>query len=214
MAITRALKERLSISNLFREFDVVTNMTRKLEIKWKAFARLEPIRHLPREDVIRIIKAAPFLIHVKGRTASPDDDSVRIDYENSHKVLLVTGITNEAIEEMLREFNSRGSAHFPHQKGPMTAKVVAKNSYWVTIETNAEETAFYLKKFLRGRKKTNDLSNSAYKMEGKRIRIVILQEDFFSIVIDAMTELKYLPNNADPRCFAKPLCYPTNAAKV
>lgn len=99
----------------------------------------------------------------------------------------------------------------------MTAKVVVNNGYWVTIETNAEETAFYLKKFLRSRKKTNDLANSTYKMEGKRIRIVILQEDFFSIVVDAMTELKYLPRHADPRCFVKPLSFPncpTNVARA
>jgi hypothetical protein len=133
-------------------------------------------------------------------------------------VLLVTGITNEAIDEMLREFNSRGSAQYPHQKAAMTAKLVANNGYWVTIETNAEDTAFYLKKFLRSRKKTNDLANSAaYKMEGKRIRIVILQEDFFSILVDAMTELKYLPKHADLRPSAKRLCshsYQTNVARV
>lgn len=105
-------------------------------------------------------------------------------------MLLVSGITRDALDEMLREFNARGSSQFPHLKFVMTAKIIASNGYWVTIETNSEDTAFYLKKFLRNRKRINDSSNFAYKMEGKRIRIVILHEDFFSILVDAMTELK------------------------
>lgn len=162
-------------------------MTRKLEIKWKAFARLEPIRHLQRDEILRLIKALPFLTHEKSRTGKPEDDYVCISYENSQRVLLVTGITKEALDEMLREYNNRGSTQFPHLKSIMSAKVVANNGFWVTIETNSEDTAFYLKKFLRNRKRANDITNSAYKMEGKRIRIVILHEDFFSILIDAMT---------------------------
>lgn len=75
---------------------------------------------------------------------------------------------------MLIDFNAnRGSAYFNHPKA-MNAKVIANNGFWATIETNAEETAFYLKKFMRNRKKANDNNNSSYKLEGKRIRIVIL----------------------------------------
>jgi hypothetical protein len=164
-----------------------------------------------------LIKSIPFLTHVKGRTGKPEDDSVRIEYENSHRVLLVTGITKEAIDEMLREFNTQGYAMFPHLKTVMTAKIIGNNGYWVTIETNGEDTAFYLKKFLRTQKRANDQSNPTYKMEGRRIRIVILEEDFFSILVDAMTELKYLPNNADLKPFGKRLRWcrlATNAARV
>lgn len=34
IGIATVLKERLHFSNLFREFDLVVNMTNKLEIKW------------------------------------------------------------------------------------------------------------------------------------------------------------------------------------
>lgn len=73
-------------------------MTRNLEIKWKAFARLEPIRHLPREEMLRIIKALPFLIYIKDQRGKSEEDRIRIQYENSKRVLLVTGITKEAID--------------------------------------------------------------------------------------------------------------------
>jgi hypothetical protein len=65
---------------------------------------------------------------------------------------------------MLRDFNYRGCALFPHLKTVMSAKIAANNGCWVTIETNAEDTAFYLKKYLRHRKRENDMSNCSYKL--------------------------------------------------
>jgi hypothetical protein len=122
----------MGMNNLYREFDLVTNMTCKFEIKWKAFARFEPIRHLSKEDVLKLIKAVPFLTFVKGRKGKPEDEYVRIEYENSRKVLLVTGISKEIIDEQLREFKANSNvAHFKDPK--IIAKVVANNGYWITI---------------------------------------------------------------------------------
>lgn len=89
---------------------------------------------------------------------------------------------------MLKHFDNFGTGFHHHKRS--NAKIIANNGFWVTIETNSEEHAANLKKYIRGKKRINDQNNTSYKVEGRRIRIVILKEDFLSILIDAMTEIK------------------------
>jgi hypothetical protein len=161
-------------------------MTSDLEIKFKVFAKFEPVKHLSRDEILRIVKAVPSLVYSKHEGGQ---ESIKIKYENSNRILLVTGIAKEALDEMLKRFHSSnfwGNNSYANSK-TVHAKIIAKNGFWVTIETIGEDTAAQLKKYLRTMKRTNDQHNPNYKVEGRRIRIVILKEDFLSILIDAMT---------------------------
>lgn len=163
-------------------------MTRNLDIKFKAFARFEPIRHLSKEEALRVIKQVPFLGYFKAQRGEVEEEYINIRYENSSKVLLVTGMTKETIEEMLKHFDSYSGPFYHHKR--TSARIIANNGFWVTIETSSEDHAASLKKYIRSKKRFNDQNNASYKVEGRRIRIVILKEDFLSILIDAMTEIK------------------------
>jgi hypothetical protein len=70
------------------------------------------------------------------------------------------------------------------------AKKVNWNGFWFTIETVNEDIALNLKKFLRQKKKILEEGSSQYKMEKRRVRIIILSEDLFTILVDALTESK------------------------
>ena len=57
------------------------------------------------------------------------------------------------------------------------AKIIHNNGFWVSVEANNQDIAFYLKKFLRNYKKTMDESDNKhlFRIERRRIRIIILK---------------------------------------
>ena len=58
---------------------------------------------------------------------------------------------------------------------------------WSTIRFGSFESAKNFQKFARNKKKQLDLEgNIKYKVEKKRIRIVIMKDDFFTIITDIM----------------------------
>ena len=112
---------------------------------------------------------------------------MRLEYENAHKLLLVTGIQKQFIEQIIQQFNNYNRRQL--QTGKTNAKIVHSNIHWVAIETSSEEVASMLKKCLRNEKRNLDLNPAKhnYKIDRRRIRIVIVKEDLFTLLIDAMT---------------------------
>ena len=78
------------------------------------------------------------------------------------------------------------------QKGPF-AKIVGQNQFWICAEAVSDDVAASLKKFMRSEKKNMDENNQNnnqkmdYKISRRRIRIVIVKEDLFTLLVDAMT---------------------------
>lgn len=93
---------------------------------------------------------------------------------------------------MINRFNNHSKKYNEHQQSKPSAKIIASNTYWITIETLTEEIAAQVKKFLRSEKHTMDykLITVDYKIERRRIRIVIVKEDTFTLLVDAMSEYK------------------------
>lgn len=50
-----------------------------------------------------------------------------------------------------------------------------------------------LKKYLRNEKRNSDetIRKPTFKIEKRRVRIIIVKEDLFTLLVDAMTEAKY-----------------------
>lgn len=94
---------------------------------------------------------------------------------------------------MISQFNfsSRKYGEIFNSKSPY-CKIVHCNQFWLALEATTDEIAAALKKFLRNEKHNLDENNKKeeYKIAKRRIRIVIVKEDLFTILIDAMTEFK------------------------
>lgn len=65
---------------------------------------------------------------------------------------------------MIKQFNQL--FHFSPNNGKTPySRIIATNGFWTTIETHGEDSAGYLKKVLRSRKKSNDSLNiEGYKV--------------------------------------------------
>lgn len=61
---------------------------------------------------------------------------------------------------------------------------------WFAVELGSWDAAFQCKKFIRGKKTLFDCNVEQYKISRHRVRIVLLSEDFYTILVDAMMETK------------------------
>lgn len=185
-SLLAALRERLSINSIFREYQLMAQMTPRLEIRLADFLKLDLLRGTPRDKFLPLLKNhLPFLSLHRRPTAHAEEEVLRLHYENHERRLLVTGIVKKRIEECLSEFNrSLG-------KG---ARVVSSNQNWTILEMPSEEGAKMLQKFIRSKKRLSDINNlPEFKIDKKRVRIIIIKEDLFALLVDAMTEAKYPP---------------------
>ena len=62
------------------------------------------------------------------------------------------------------------------------------NEFWIAIEADSVANALAFKKFIRQRKKAcEERRDFSFKEEKKRVRIVMQNEDFYTLLVDAMT---------------------------
>lgn len=131
---------------------------------------------------------------IRKRTWRGEHEYVKFEYEGASRIVLVTGWHREALMDIINDYNAglRRDYHYPHlHRNVPSAKVTNHNGFWTTIETNSEHTAALLKKHLRSKKRNLDEAQTKhYKIEKRRIRIVVLKEDLFTLLVDAMTEIK------------------------
>lgn len=60
------------------------------------------------------------------------------------------------------------------------------NDYWIAIEAISSLDAYNFKKFIRNKKRTMDMQlDYSYKEDKKRVRIIMLNEDFYTLLVDA-----------------------------
>ena len=69
-----------------------------------------------------------------------------------------------------------------------TCEIVGLNDFWIAIEADNVMNALSFKKFIRQRKKAyEEKRNFSFKEDKKRVRIVMQNEDFYTLLVDAMT---------------------------
>lgn len=62
------------------------------------------------------------------------------------------------------------------------------NDFWIVIEADTAVNALAFKKFIRQRKKAcEEKRDYSFKEDKKRVRIVMQNEDFYTLLVDAMT---------------------------
>jgi hypothetical protein len=180
-----ALRDRLSINSIFREYQLLAQMTPRLEIRLADFLKLDLLRGTPRDKLLPLLKQLPFLSLHRRATAHGEEEVLRLHYENHERRLLVTGIVKKRIDECLSEFNRSANK---------VGRVVSSNQNWTILEMPSEEGAKMLQKFFRSKKRLSDINNlPEFKIDKKRVRIIIIKEDLFALLLDAMTEAKYSP---------------------
>ena len=180
------MQQRFSVQYIYRELDLIPHMNSHLEFPLLTLNKVDLLQHLKPPELISLVDCLPFLKRKEHPLSR--EVRVRIEYENAGRLLLVTGIQKDYMEAILLQFNNSTR----YGKGPH-GKIHHYNSFWICVETASEDAANMLKKYLRNEKRNMDESNRKYlyKMDKRRVRIIIAKEDLFTLLVDAMTEAKY-----------------------
>ena len=147
-----------------------------MEICIEPFFRDKQFKGKSEKQIIQILKQIPYF-NVISNNQNIKASKVKVQYENADRILLITGISHPFLNNLLKEFG-QGRRFLENPK-------IVKNQYWSSVEYNNPDTALAFKKFLRTKKISYDLeSNQNYRLPKRKVRIVLLMEDFFTILLD------------------------------
>ena len=126
-----------------------------------------------RDDLVPLFKQVNFLQLVRKRTWRGEADYIKFVYDNASRIVLVSGMQKDALVDILADFNAKARGDCYVHAPP--ARISKENGFWISIETTSPIIACHLKKVLRSTKRNLDqLHSKTYKIEKRRIRIVVL----------------------------------------
>jgi hypothetical protein len=65
-SLPQKLQHRLSLSNIYKELDLIANMNRNLEIKMHTFANIDILRPLKKDELLKVAQQIPFITYQRG----------------------------------------------------------------------------------------------------------------------------------------------------
>lgn len=79
-------------------------MNKALEISLDCLEKMECLQNRSRQQIIAILTSIPFLKYEEDKTVSPSRKSIRLAYNFSQNILIITGMSLESLNLSLNHF--------------------------------------------------------------------------------------------------------------
>lgn len=90
--IVAKLKDSLSLAHIYKQSHVLTHLNSKMEITLHQFLQVDLLRSINIEEAVSIIKLIPFLQLCQRDNTENKEQIVRISYQNTSTLVVITGI--------------------------------------------------------------------------------------------------------------------------
>ncbi len=110
-ALADKIKNKFDFYNINKEVAFLTHLNRALEIPVNWFKQLQHFKDRSEEEIIAILTSIPFFKYEEDNKMVPPRKMIRLDYNFSQNMLIVTGLFPTSLNKLLNYFQKKNKGH-------------------------------------------------------------------------------------------------------